>query len=111
MANRVLNVDYAQMGKLAQALDDAGRRSSELWMQILADVEELGQGPKPWKGPNHDAFVAYFEGNSHVGWYAGDDMRANWLGLNGYWVQKCADHYKWLEEQLDAKMKEMLKES
>lgn len=114
MAYKVLDVDYDQLKSLAYDMNEAGTRTRELWAQIMTDIEELGEGPKPWKGPNHDAFVQYFESNMHVGWYmAGSweqySSRTSWLCLQGGWAGRCLEVYQLLEARIEEELKAKLK--
>lgn len=112
MAYKVLTVDYAQMAKLQETLQEAGQRFHELWKQIEGDVEELGQGPKPWKGPNHDAFVEYFEERSHDLWWYSDrgPNYTNHLERQAEWVGSALEIYKRLEADIESEVSAKLRQ-
>lgn len=103
MAYRVLNVDYQQMGKLASALRDASAQACELVKQMQREVDELG---KTWKGPNHDAFVAYFE--ERIFWVEAYTTSIDFFGYQAKWVEGALNLYQVLEADVDAQVKARL---
>lgn len=113
MAYKVLNVDYEQMIKLRDALGNASDRSAELVQQMIDDVEALKEG---WKGPNHDAFVRYFEERIEPLKFYGIKSPAyfttyepdNYFGCQAQWVAKAMDIYSSLEAEIDASVKATL---
>ncbi len=103
MAYKVLNVNYQEMAKLHTALQEAADRALELAKQMEADVAGL---ENTWKGPNHDAFVKYFEDRFFwVGAYTTD---IDFLKYQAEFVEKAIKLYMVLEADIDAAVKSEL---